>query len=119
MDYAGLIAEVSTQLGTDSGFPMRATEMTALAETDLSRHFLEPEYEALDGLAANDTNWLLASDPDIYRAALLKQHYLFKLDTEKALQANSLLDALCDDKKLTDRTNTWRGKGIQSGGYVI
>lgn len=102
MDYAELIAEVAERLG-QPGFAMRAQQFTSQAEAELSQHFLPVEYDTIPPVATVDTNWLLANNPEIYIAALIKQFHLYKQDLESAQGADAYLARLVRDKKSADR----------------
>lgn len=109
MNYAELIAEVADRTG-EPGFAMRAKQYVTQAETELGQAFNPFEYSSLGSIVTNGTNWLLSSNQEIYIAAVLKQFYLAKLDTERASAANGYLQGLINDKKASDRVIRYSGE---------
>lgn len=109
MNYAELVAEVADRTGAQ-GFSMRAAQYVTQAETELAQHFKPQEYPGIYSIVTANTNWLLTSNQEIYIAAVLKQYYLAKLDTEKATAADQYLQDLVDSKKAHDRTVRYSGE---------
>lgn len=109
MNYAELIAEVADRTG-EPGFAMRAVQYVTQAETELGQEFKPQEYSGLYTITTNGTNWLLDGHQEIYIAAVIKQFYLSKLDTERAAVADRYLRGLIDAKKAYDRTVRYSGE---------
>jgi hypothetical protein len=95
------------------------TLKTSDSETDITLDY----YQSLPGLEANDTNWLLQKDPELYLAAVLVQIYQWQsrrtsaTEVEKAgtiasvqqvteRQLNKLIDDLNEDDKARRLTRT-------------
>jgi hypothetical protein len=72
---------------------------SAYPEQDIVLHY----YAGLPSLDVIGTNWLLESEPEVYLYALMKQAFLFRLDTEKAAACETVLGALIAEVLRVDR----------------
>jgi len=102
--------------GGGSGYAIvNGTIYTSLASSDLVATY----YTAIPGLVANNTNWLLSANPEIYLYALLKQAFLVNLDIEKASAAGKYMDQLIDDFNMHDAVARFNGSTHRNLGTVI
>lgn len=69
-------------------------------------------YAAIPSLEANDTNWLLDAEPELYLQAVVFQIYTAVNDLEKAQTTAGYLDILIEDFLRSDRVARYAGAKI-------
>lgn len=84
-------------------------------ETDLDVVY----YSALPSLAENNTNWLLAQDPEIYLYAVLFQVFTAEFQIDKAQAASTHLGGLIANLEAADNEARFAGTMIDFGGVSV
>lgn len=81
------------QVGNSCGYAVQGGKLlSSEAEADHVLHY----YAALPSLEANDTNWLLESDPETYLQAVMFQVYSATGDVEKAQITDAYMQTLIE-----------------------
>lgn len=95
------------------GYAIQGADLLASAkEADLNVVF----YATLPPLAENNTNWLLAQDPEIYLYATLFQVFTAEFQIDKAQATAAHLDQLIDDLEAADHTARFAGTMVDFSG---
>lgn len=72
-------------------------------------------YAAIPGLEENNTNWLLADEPEIYLQSVLLQVYVSQCDVDKAQTISGYLDGLIATAQQADHMKRHAGTRINLG----
>lgn len=95
------------------GYCIQGTNLLASEkEADIDVVF----YAALPSLAENNTNWLLAQDPEIYLYAVLFQVFTAEFQIDKAQAVVAHLDRLIADLEASDNEARFAGTMIDFSG---
>ena len=76
-------------------------------------------YASLPNIASNQTNWLLDTNPELYKYAVLHQVYLFNNDVENAMRARSMSEDLILQINAEDMTKRYNGKTVNLSGVGV
>ena len=76
-------------------------------------------YAAIPGLEKNNTNWLLAYEPEIYLQAVMLQVYVSQFDVDKVQATSSYLDGLIETAQQADHMKRHSGTRINLGRVAL
>ncbi len=105
----------AVQDGLVCGFAVQGKALvTTEKEVDLELGY----YAALPGLEANDTNWLLEQDPEVYLSAVLFQVFIANSNLEGAQAVTGLLTGQIEALNRDDYRRRHAGARVNVGGLM-